>query len=70
MKIQIAEALTTALPEINFVMDKGELVQKLQILAALLPQNTELGLFKRRYNPDPIIAIKIAGEWFALFECE
>ena len=41
-------------------------------IKSLLPGNwlEEIALFKKGANPDPVIALKVAGKWYSLFEWE
>ncbi len=46
------------------------LMEKIRTILPKGLQIQEFGIFKRRAVTDPVIAVKIAGQWFSLYSWE
>jgi len=46
------------------------LAERIKSLLPASSQVEEVALFKKRAEPDPVIAVKIVGEWYSLYEWE
>lgn len=55
-------------------VEMENLAERIKPLSSVLPMSwakiEEVAIFKKLENPDPILAIRVGGQWFSLFEWE
>lgn len=69
---QLLAIFPDSLPQDMAVSLRLEALALAERLQSFLPEGgiEEIAIFKKRANPDPVIAIKVLGKWYSLYEWE